>query len=525
MIKFILVDDEPLALESFAELLDWRTVGCELAGCAANGVEALALVQKTLPDIVFTDIRMPIMDGLELCRQLHEHYPETKIVILTAYRDFDYAHKALTYGVTEYLLKNQIEPEVILPLMARLCREIETLRLQKDDRQHHYYQSVLLNMTPTDLPAAPSTRQQCCCVLFQYRTPYILDRLCDCKPQELSLDQAELAGLLPPEAPLILRQLVWLDSKSWGVLLFAKDQDRFDFSRLAGAVRSFSERLREHFLQAYSISLFTLFEISDGTPQKVKAAFDGMLDFSPYSVFIRHEELCPYTRLKHLYKTTDDNHPALRQTIQQASDAACYARLDELNRALKTLQTAFERPVYDLGQFRYICNHLLEQLEWLLEKNALPPLRQYIRQTHPEVARLFCADEIWQWLVEEFHRAARLAAPAKAPARNRKIELALEYIHKNYAQRLTARQVGEKAGLSEVYFSNLFKKETGVTFGDYLTAYRMNMAKYLILNGDYKIYEVAEMTGYSSPQYFSQIFLKEVGRTPLEYKTYGKKTE
>lgn len=525
MIKFIVVDDEPLALESFAELLDWEGAGYTLAGCAANGIGALQVIRETRPDILFTDIRMPLMDGLELCRQVHENWPDMKIVILTAYRDFDYAHKALTYGVTEYLLKNQIGPEVLLPLMARLAGEIEAQREQVQGRRHHYYQSILLNMTPADVPFVPGEKQQCCCVLVQQRTPYLLERMAGRRPAEIPLDQAEVAALVPSGSPLALQQAVWLDAKSWGLLLFAKGRDRFDFSAMAGALQELTERLRRWFEEKYSASLFTLFDVIDAGPQKIKAAFDGMLKFSQYSVFMEREQLCPYTQLKHAYQDTDEDHAALRKTIQQAADAACYAKLDELDRCFEALWAAFSGPRRDLGRFTYICDHLLEQLEWLREKNALPPVKQALRQAEPKAASLFCADGIWQWIAGEYRRIAALAAPARETARNRRIGQALEYIHKHYRERLTARQVGEAVGLSEVYFSNLFKKETGVTFGEYLTAYRMNVAKYLISNGDYKIYEVAELTGYSSPQYFSQIFLKEAGCTPLEYKTYGKKTE
>ncbi len=525
MIKFIVVDDEPLALESFSELMDWEAAGYALAGCAANGVGALQLIRETQPDILFTDIRMPLMDGLELCRQVREDWPGIKVVILTAYRDFDYAHKALTYGVTEYLLKNQIEPEVLLPLMARLAGEIKAQREQAQGRRHHYYQSILLNMTPADVPFVPGEKQQCCCVLLQHRTPYLWEQVAGHRPAEIPLDQAEVAALVPADGPLALQQTVWLDAKSWGMLLFAKGHDRFDFSQMAVALGELTGRLRRWLEEKYSASLFVLFDVSDADPQRIKAVFDGMLEFSQYSVFMEREQLCPYTLLKHAYQNTEGDRPALRRTIQRAADAACYAKPDEMDRHLEALRAAFSEPRYDLGQFTYICGHLLEQLEWLREKNALPPLKQALRQAAPGADRLFCADGIWQWIAGEYRRIAALAAPVRGPARNRKIELALEYIHKHYGERLTARQVGETVGLSEVYFSGLFKKETGATFGEYLTAYRMNVAKYLILHGDYKIYEVAERTGYSSPQYFSQIFLKEVGRTPLEYKTHGKKTE
>ena len=525
MLSFIIVDDEPLALESFASLLDWKACGYELAGCAANGARALQLIQEKEPDILFTDIRMPIMDGLELCRQVHEQYPEIRIVILTAYRDFEYAQRALSYGVTEYLLKNQIEPEVILPLLERLSKAIEAQRKQKNMRQRHYYQSLMLNMTPADMPTEISEHRQYCCMFVQCRAPYLYETLAGPSAVEIALDPARIAALAPADGLLAVGQTIWLDAKSWGILLLEKERDLFSFSRTAEAIQTFLDRLRTYFRESYDREIFVLFDLSAGTPERIKGTMERMLKFSAYSIFIERTEIGPYTEMQRRYKNTDENHPALRQTIEQAGEAARHANKAELDNTLHALHTSFSAPFCDLGQFTYICEHLLEQLERLFEKNALPNLKQYALQMQSELCHLFCAEETWQWIVREYGHMASLAAPDREKTQNRKIEQALEYIHENYQKRLTARLVGEQVGLSEVYFSNLFKKETGATFGEYLTAYRINVAKYLIMNGDYKVYEVAEMTGYASPQYFSQIFQKETGRTPLEYKTHGEKGE
>lgn len=150
-------------------------------------------------------------------------------------------------------------------------------------------------------------------------------------------------------------------------------------------------------------------------------------------------------------------------------------------------------------------------------ENALTPLKEYVTRQKEEISKLITAEQIWQWIVHEFLELASMASDTGKRVNNRKIDQSLQYIHEHYQKKLTARQVGAQVGLSEVYFSNLFKKELGMTFGDYLTNYRMNVAKYLLVNGDYKVYEIAEMTGYTSPQYFSQLFQRETGYTPMEY--------
>lgn len=188
MMKFIVVDDEPLARECFTELLDWQSHGFELAGCAANGAQAMKLVQETMPDLVITDISMPVMDGLALCSQLHQEYPKIRIVILTAYKDFEYARKAISYGVNEYLLKNQVEASAVLPLMQRLAVEIEAQRRKEAAHQQHMYQSVMLNMTPEVENRESFGGKQALCVLVKKQTPYLLEQLGDYVPSEIPLE-------------------------------------------------------------------------------------------------------------------------------------------------------------------------------------------------------------------------------------------------------------------------------------------------------------------------------------------------
>ena len=105
MYSVILVDDEALILKGLSTVIPWREMGCEVVGTATNGRTGLDLIRKLKPDILFTDIRMPNMDGLTMLAALGSEFPRMQTVVLTAYRDFDYARQAITLGVCRYLLK------------------------------------------------------------------------------------------------------------------------------------------------------------------------------------------------------------------------------------------------------------------------------------------------------------------------------------------------------------------------------------------------------------------------------------
>lgn len=105
MPQVILADDNIQALEGLQRHIPWQDTGCVCVGTAQNGVEALALCHRIQPDVVITDVKMPQMDGIELCRQLHAHYPDMHLIVISAYDDFSFAQRAMAAGVTNYLLK------------------------------------------------------------------------------------------------------------------------------------------------------------------------------------------------------------------------------------------------------------------------------------------------------------------------------------------------------------------------------------------------------------------------------------
>lgn len=105
MYKVVIIDDEPVIVQGLTRSIKWDTYGCEVVGTANSGEEGLALFEKIQPDIVFSDIRMPNMDGLTMIASLKSQYPDTEITILTGFQDFEYARKAIELGVTRFLVK------------------------------------------------------------------------------------------------------------------------------------------------------------------------------------------------------------------------------------------------------------------------------------------------------------------------------------------------------------------------------------------------------------------------------------
>ena len=140
MLKTFLVEDEVIVRETIKRMIPWEQYGFELAGEAADGEMALPLILKCRPDLLITDIKMPFMDGLTLCKLVKKELPDIKIVILSGYDDFNYAKQAISIGVEDYLLK-PITKNAFIERLVEIHNRYEHEKTQKE-----YYEKFRLEM-------------------------------------------------------------------------------------------------------------------------------------------------------------------------------------------------------------------------------------------------------------------------------------------------------------------------------------------------------------------------------------------
>lgn len=135
MYKVLIIDDEPIIVQGLSRSVPWETYGCQVVDTAGNGVEGRRLIEQDHPDMIFLDICMPEMDGLTMIAGLKSEYEDMQITILTGFRDFEYAKKALNLGVSRYLLKpsNMEEIEEAIRFMAERCAKIRERKMQAGD--------------------------------------------------------------------------------------------------------------------------------------------------------------------------------------------------------------------------------------------------------------------------------------------------------------------------------------------------------------------------------------------------------
>lgn len=137
MYKVVIIDDEPIIVEGLSRVIKWENYGCKLVGTAYDGMEGVDVIRQNQPDIIFSDIAMPGMDGLKMIAAIKVEHPDAKIAILTGYRDFDYAQTAIRLGVSRFLLKpsNLSELEEAVQFMVEELKKNKSLRPEKEETE------------------------------------------------------------------------------------------------------------------------------------------------------------------------------------------------------------------------------------------------------------------------------------------------------------------------------------------------------------------------------------------------------
>jgi two-component system response regulator YesN len=519
LLKILIVDDEQIVLEALSRTIDWPHFGFRIIGSTANGQAALAICETTVPDIVVTDVRMPVMDGLELTKLLKERYPTVRILIFSAYADFRYAQKALTYGANDYLLKGELGCEDILGSVLRLgraiiserardcdqSRSLAVIRRHLDDLKKNALESLVNGMySPAEVEQKLLDLQ----IELSFNNLLILMIDFEISPQS-SLIQLELESVFEhafvlPVSKRLFRVVANLASPP----VAGKQMTAF--------LKRLHQKLRRKTTGWVNLGCSTSGDGWLNLPQKLAEA-EVALEFRFYagadSVTVFDEPLMqnpfPISTLLQFLKEVND---AL--TIGRIS--AIPERIDYFFVKLKSFKFF---PVEDVYHGCWLMGQLiLEKLlsinrpmiikgfENLLGNGLKTKLHQYayIDALHSYFGGL--VREMLQVLFREVHPYSET------------IQKTIEYITDHLDQEITLSVLAGKVYCNPVYLSQLFKKETGENFSDYLIRFRIQYAEFLLKNTNLSVTAIAAQVGYPNSSYFSQVFFKVTQTHPSKYR-------
>ncbi|GGH11967.1 response regulator [Paenibacillus segetis] len=531
MINVVIADDELLMRIGLKSMINWEEQGFQIIGEAANGREALEIVQEHRVDLIITDIKMPVMDGLELIREASQWMDSCQYVILSCVDEFKYAQEALKLGAADYLIKSDIKQQQLVEVLNTVKKKItHSAPKGHSDQTEQYKQSVsyLKETLFKEIFSGFREEQE---ILQQISALNIAIRPDDMLLFKLRVDQFETIRtkyvekdekLLRYAVVNILEEMI---PKKWAKEIIIENSAEY---LLVMNIPGESEGRRP------KEELNRLFD-------KITLA---MKDFLNISFSVGVSSIVPsFSYLKTAYKEAD---LALRNrffagsgkviyyehaTTVVASDSYGFILSREDERALKT---ALEGD--DYSQFRerleVIRNALNnESISETVIRNVYIRVMELISSrfpgTPPSVAggktlyEQLLGQETFQSIHDfvtgyleqgiQYGRTLEIAPQSYADS-------AIAIIMRDYAVDISLQSVATQINVNPSYLSRIFKQETGGNFINFLTKVRIDKAKYYLEAKNFKVYEVAEKVGYPNTTYFSKIFKKIVGVTPEEYR-------
>ncbi|WP_282936540.1 response regulator [Paenibacillus sp. RC67] len=507
-LSVLIVDDE-LPLREELRFFPWQSCQAELVGEAENGEEALELCRKLNPDLVITDITMPVMNGLELFRCIKQQFPLTQVVLLTCHSDFDYAREALQLGALEYLIKVSLldrdMEQVITKARHAIMRERNHMQSEKQ-RQRWQLSRMLVQSQ-----ASEEAGQDVSMILRQWNLEYPLQVIrlhTDAREEDEVYVHHELQALLTQRANNELMRSQWVPYGKTGDFLLLIS-DRTEISRIERLKQL--ERLLAHLQDELEkrlpyigapIRLFAVLGQSCGTIEKM-LALDNSIRLPESSLFYDntgtvYEGIAENT-VNPLHTVDKEEHQIrIRQASATAQELTRYFREELTDWALE------RRP--DPGQLKGWLLSLRK--EWLRADDSGSEIH-FANQ-------LLRADTMMEF-VSLMSRELEAAAGFQPKCRKEVVQ-AKKIISERLAEPITLTQIAEEVGLSSYYLSRLFREEAGESFNEFVTRLRMDKAVELLRTTHLKVYEVAERVGIPSYRYFSVLFRNRTGVAPTEYK-------
>lgn len=531
MLKVFLAEDEFIIREGIKNNIDWQAHGYEFCGEASDGELAFPLIQKTRPDILITDIKMPFVDGLALSRLVKKELPETEIIILSGYEEFDYAKEAIQIGVARYLLK-PINGETLLQEIDSVAEIILDKQKEKEIREK-YQREMEEN----------SLRDQM--NLFQHLVTG------DCSMEELLsvADKLDLKIMAP-----------W-----YSIVLLKIQSMKHDYEEYSGSIVVVDERIAK-LAEPEHVLIFD--RALEGRAFLFKAdSEDELLAYQKEYLGDVKEVLSGYANLRYFggIGTPVNRLREIPASFEDASHAFAHRYLVAesciLDSSLLMQEGAAENEDFrisavnseqidrtkmqeflrtgDLDEVVYFVDEFFGKLDGGAMKSRI--FRQYITMDAyfsivdflkglglqkdeieaPDQDSSILQDEksAMDYIIRIMEKALVLREKKASSRYEDVVSEVIHYIEDNYAQEeLSLNLLASHVNFSPNHLSMIFSQQTGQTLIRYLTDYRMNRAKELLRCSSKKSSVISMEVGYKDPHYFSYLFKKTQGMTPTQYR-------
>ena len=531
MLKIFLVEDEFVVREGIKNNVDWAGHGYDFCGEASDGELAYPMIQKLMPDIVITDIKMPFMDGLELSKLIKKEFPWMEIVILSGYAEFDYAKEAISLGVAHYLTK-PISGEALLAQIDSLAAKIEENKKQKElqeqylhdmeenahEEQKKLFQHIVAgSKSVTELiDMADGMGMDISAIWYNILLFSLSSKKHD--PQEYSGSVVrvyeKLAMGIDP------RHEVIFDRGTEGKAIIYKADSKEELERIQ---KDSIERILETVESNDSLKYFGGVGSPVNRLRELAISFEAASRAFAHRYFVDDNRIMEYTEATTEIPSSNDtfdignvdpkkvDRARVNEFLKQGDANEIQYFLEEFYHGMDetALKSAIFRQ-YILMDIYFATAAFIESMD--IDRNLIEP----VNVASPELQDVEGAKK---YIENTIAKAIELRDASANKKYNSVVDTLIKYIEEHYADdELSLNFLASYVNFSPNHLSMMFSQQTGVSFIKYLTDYRMNKAKELLRCTNKRSVDISTEVGYKDPHYFSYCFKKYQGMTPTQYR-------
>lgn len=532
MYKLLIIDDEPLVLAGIRSMVQWEELRIEICGTASNGSQGWDIIMKEKPDIILTDIKMPVLSGLELLKKVRGFYHNNNypvFVLLTGYEDFHMAKEAITYHAVEYLVKIELTADSLRECMQQIT---ETLDKNSDAASHKspdlslkelqslkdkFFIRLLHNLYDSeqqfemlrhdlDIPFE-SACFQCC--YFEMNNAGADDMPIE---KQVALYTASYQLLQDIASKYVRAYFVNLDRKHGAVIILHDDSTQTENTELIQIIRQTGNSLYSYYKTrlkcGIGIRVNKPLSLSDSY-LAARASFSNITD-DGCAVLVSDTSIID-----------SETHNIFNISIFKENLNSAFSEYDRtllasvLTQIIGLLE---ENPDHYIQSLDAACNILFLSISLLPDgEEVISSLFADYHDGYRSIYRLNTTEQVTQWLRLFCERLGSYFEEQKKHHRHHVVENVKKYIASHLSDKLSLNEVAAIYGISPNYLSTLFKKYNNCGFSEYITECKIAQAKKMMNEGSQKIYEIADMLGFESAFYFSKVFKKTEGISPSEY--------
>ena len=534
--KILIVDDDSVARTNIKTLVDWAKYGFEISGEAANGANAVQLIENEAPDIVITDMSMPVMDGVALIEYVEHNHPGIKVIALSGYDDFDYVRQSMKRGAVDYLLKHTLTSDVLLGVLKT------TGELIQRGRQEHARKNLLEEqLTESRTVLRQSFIKQLVQGVISEKSEIeekIASLNLELDTKNLAVVVAEIDDYHFLQEKFSTKEINKLISSVADISTeILKDSGKALVIHLEGSkfvvIFSFGNMRSDLYIYNHIITAVDRIKVSIKRYLNITACFSLSRifgDISEISKFYKEAEVALQDRF---FKGKDriikeSSQPAIQSEyfnldINDEKDIITALKAVNRLKVNESLDSIFEKIIdkkVSYKSIQMICAELINIINRVARELGIDVKMVYSDEDIPydEMKKFETVTEVQQWIRKVYEKLLELVEISRInPNYAEPTKKAIEFIQRNYARNISLNDAAEHIGINSSYLSRVFKEDCGKGFVEYLNHVRVEYAKQLIQRGGIKLKDVVKEVGFNNYTYFFKVFKDIINMTPLEY--------